>query len=158
MRILKRNQTLLNGQNQVTFEIPNTTVALGALILTIVQALATALGTYLINLPQQKANLAANKLKEKNIEIQLLQRVLENEDSVARVNSLKLIIAANLIDDPDGRIASLFTNPANIPKWPKHPLENFNGTFEMTSPPSTVPPGTVPPGTTQIGSSPIKKP
>jgi hypothetical protein len=60
----------------------------------------------------------------------MLQRVLDNDDSTARANSLILLIDAGLIDDAKDEIRNMCQHPSQIPKWTKHPLETSTGVLE----------------------------
>ncbi len=106
-----------------TYDIPNTTIAYGSLILAIIQAVATILGTYIGNWPKHQVDKASIELREKNFKVQLLQRVLEIDDTIGRANSLKLLIASGLLNS---ELSTIANQPSNVPKWIKRPLETVN--------------------------------
>jgi len=122
-------KTVKNGldQNNISYDIPNSTIASGAIILAIVQALAAILGNYISNIPKQQSDIVTNTLKEKNFSVQLLQRVLESPDSLNRLNSIKLLIKADLMQDPENKISEYIKTYPNIPRWEKHALEPISG-------------------------------
>lgn len=122
------------GDTQTSYEIPNATIAWGTIILTLVQAIATLLVNYFGNLPKQKADNEMYQLREKVFIVQVLQRVLENSDSLHRANSLKLLIASDIIQDPNGKITEMVKHPSSIPLWDKRPLELLKPILEITSP------------------------
>jgi len=120
----------VNQGTQTSFNIPNTTIALGTIIIAVIQAIVTIVGALVGAWPKQQTDRELNHLKQKNFQVQLLQRILENPEAADRANSLKLVIAAGLIDDANGKLDTILKTPSNIPKWEKHPLELLNGTME----------------------------
>lgn len=130
MRLFTRTTGIGDAATSNSLEVPNTTIAWGGIILVLVQTVSTALGNYLVGLPKQKQDKATIELKENNFQVQLLQRILENQDPAVRASSIKLLLAAGLLKDPEKQLVGLSNNPANLPKWDKHPLETLAGSFE----------------------------
>ncbi|TSJ44004.1 hypothetical protein FO440_07465 [Mucilaginibacter corticis] len=127
MKLVTKTRNDEGGLSSTFYEIPNSTVAGGAIILTIIQTLATLLGSYLSNIPKQQNDQALNRLREKNFTVQVLQRVLENPDSINRSNSLQLLISAGVLQDSENKILEIAKVPSRIPKWQIHPLEPVFG-------------------------------
>lgn len=113
-----------------SYDVPNTTIAGGAIILALIQALGTILGSYIGNIQKQESDKFLNKLKGENFKVQLLQRVLESEDTITRLNSIKLLIAADILNDRENKINKFIEKGSNIPKWSKRSLESLTGSFE----------------------------
>jgi hypothetical protein len=126
MKLFTKTVNLGQGGHTTSFEVPNGSIAWGAIILAVVQTLGTILGNYIGTVPTQTNDIITNELKKKNFEVQLLQRVLESSDPNDRANSLTLLINLELLEDPYHKVIDLAQTPAKIPKWEVHPLESIN--------------------------------
>ena len=127
-----------NDGTKTSFDVSAITVAGAAGVLTIVQALSTLLASWFVTFPNNRTEI---KLKEKNFQIQMFQRILESDTKADRANSLKLLIAAELLDDTKGEITKIADDSLRVPKWPAHQIESMGGTFTTlptTSPPTTT--------------------
>jgi hypothetical protein len=112
---------------QSTVEIPNSTIGWATFIVSSIQILATMLGNFLTGTNKNHIDQELNQLKTQNFKVQLLQRVLENEDSMYRAQSLLLLIDAGLMEDPKDKIAKICQDPKKVPRWVTRPLEPLNG-------------------------------
>jgi len=148
MRLLTRTQTVAGIPTTTSVEASGATVAGGALILAVIQIVGTLAGNLISNNPKIKADKELALLKERNLTIQLFQRVLENDDAKTRANSLILLINAGLISDEKNEIRKMCQDTSQIPKWSKHPLESSTGVLESGKPEGAPP--------SQGGSTPKK--
>lgn len=124
---------------QTAYEVPNSTIAWGAIIIALIQAAVSILTGYVNAVPKQKTDMLSHELKEKNFHVQLLQRVLEDENKDNRANSIRLILSAGLISDPDKKLAGMLEKDS-LPRWSKRPLESLSGSLENTSSSRNTPP------------------
>jgi hypothetical protein len=121
-----------------TYEVPNSSIAkvsaLVGVILTVVQTLSSLVMGW-VGEPRSRADVrlgdAEISLVERNFKLQALQRVLEDPDPKSRANSLNLLVASGLLDDPNGKIQGLANKADAVPPWRERPLESLKETLPL---------------------------
>jgi hypothetical protein len=122
-----------------SYDVPTSSVAkisaLLGVILTVVQTLASLVTGWLVDIPKSRADIrlgqAEVRLIESNFRLQTLQRVLEDADPKRRADSLKLLVASGILDDPNGKILQLASATNGVPQWGSRPLEPLKETLTL---------------------------
>jgi hypothetical protein len=156
MKLFTKNEvkgpvTAKAGEMQTStssYNVENYAVA----ILTLLTGIATALGTYIGNIPKQESDKSLFELKTKYFNILMLQRVLTDSNAIERSKSMNLLIASGIINDRAGRIKDLIDS-CNVPKWNAQTNDRidliFSGSPNAGEPSSTT---TLPSTGTQPGT------
>ena len=135
---------------ETSFEVPNSTIAklsgILAAVLTLSQILSTVVSS-LTGAYSSRSQVEISKevlgLVEDNFRVQLLQRVLEDTDEQRRAASLRLLLAAGLLKDADGRLTRLVeTSGYAPPLWGPRPLEPLKDTLPLARGGAAPPGGT----------------
>lgn len=126
--------TKVQNGTSTSFEIPTATIFSSTVIIAVVNLVANLASSFFFTMPTNKVT---TELQSQTFKVQLLQRILENENQIDRANSIKLLISAHLLDDADGSLTRLAKSPKDIPRWNVHPLQTFNGSFEKPKPNSS---------------------
>ena len=124
----------------------------------LVGGLVTLLGFWLRELPQSRQTRA---MEEGGIRMQVLAQALLPQDSVYRANSVRLLLAASILDDSNGTLEKIAANPAAVPQWAALPPSALCGSVGTSSlggaagvgaaaPPSGATSGSSPPDTTSV--------
>jgi hypothetical protein len=113
------NQRNLLG-NQASFEIPTGTITWLSIIYVVVSVLVNMLSSYVIARPQAQLDRDIFLLKERNFELQLLQRVLEADSLPDRKSSLQLLIKTGLLQTENkAELLTYLDTSQYLPKWIK---------------------------------------
>lgn len=97
----------------------------------VVGGLVTMLGFWLRELPQSEQTRA---IQERCIRMQFLAQALLPQDSIYRANSVKLLVAASILNDSDGTLAKIAANPAAVPQWAALPPSALCSSIGRSSP------------------------
>jgi len=124
-------ETVTEDVVSTSYDVPTSSVAkisaLLGVILTVMQTLASLVTSSLVSIPKSRADIrlgeAEVRLIESNFRLQTLQRVLEDADPKRRADSLKLLVASGILDDPNGKIVQLASATDGVPQWGQRPLE-----------------------------------
>jgi hypothetical protein len=116
-------------------EIPSGTITWLSVIYIFINIIATSIAEYIGKSPQMINDNKSFELKDQNFRVQLLQRALELEDSTDREASLKLLMAAGLLN----KEVKLFVDSNTVPKWSKRTIEPLNSYLFLGSAVSSGP-------------------
>ena len=168
MKLLVKNDPAgQRGLGDTGYSVPNTTITWISVIYLLVNVLAASLGNLITGIPQSKNDSRAFELKNKNFQLQLLQRVLSNPNDEDRKLSLDLLVKAHLLD-AESDLATFIKENKRMPLWEKRDIEQLNsyqgsggsaGSFPSTSmqmaarDTGTIPPGNVDTARQQGGGS-----
>lgn len=133
MKIADLTQSVVeDGRTTSSIKVSASSVAWITSIITAIVSLIPALvqiGTFwLVDLPKSEDALA---MKNREFQIDLLQRALQIDDEADRRNSLLLLLQAGLLEDENGAL-KLFAQDTTrpIPKWDKDALTGQGPTSE----------------------------
>jgi hypothetical protein len=127
---IKRQQFGEQGHNNLetsstsTTEIPPITITWLTIIYVLVNVVSTSISNYIQGSSQRMNDSRSYELKDQNFRLQVLQRVLEIDTPKERKASLKLLIAAGLLDKELEDFINDTTN--EVPKWPHADIERLS--------------------------------
>jgi histidyl-tRNA synthetase len=136
MKVVTKNEAAKGAATETSYSVSAASVAgvagIIGTILSVAQVL-TSLILSLVDIPRRRAEAEltkaetelAIKMVEDYSRIQLLHRVLNDSNEKDRANSIKLLLAAGLLNDPEGKIGRLADTPSNVPHWEDRSLENL---------------------------------
>lgn len=120
------NRTTATGET--SYEIPNGTVTIGAIILFVIQTAAQILTNHFAKAPEREERRISAEAAEKSFQLKLMRIALINDSASDRSNSLNLLIGAKLLNDPNGAIAKLAHDNSKIPSWRSQQIEEVFAT------------------------------
>lgn len=130
--VKKTSEKPVNGaETQSTtssYSIENLTVA----IIGVLTSIATALGTYIGNLPKHHIDNSLLELKTKYFNVLIMERVLGDTNVDERRKSLNLLIASGIIGDPKNEIKAAI-DKSMVPKWVIQSNDQVNAIFVTPS-------------------------
>lgn len=67
-----------------------------------------------VNAPKDKVDV---EVKAENHQMEILRQALQGKTEADRANSLRLLINARILNDPNGELLKLAEKPESLPQW-----------------------------------------
>ena len=109
-------------------EVKNGLVLGGITLTGIVAAITSLITLWLIDIPGYSHN---RQLYDKIFQMEVLDHCLRVTDSVHRANSIRVLLAAGIIDDGDSKLNGLLEDSFDFPSW--HELNKFETSLHKFS-------------------------
>ena len=106
-----------DSAGRTAMDIPWTTIVGGTGIIGVITAVSTFLTNWLVTVPKNR----------QDFQLQLLQKCLAPAKAEDRANSLRLLVEAGLLEDPEGKISALAKTPGQVPQWPSDSMGHRAG-------------------------------